>query len=224
MKDAKLIIWGCGGMGREIAALCEILGRDVIGFLDERIEMHGQIIDDVPVLGDIADIAKYRHEAEIICSGVGEPALKRKFVRKTREAGLQIASPLIHPSVHVPPSSRIGVSSILCAGTIISINVNIGNFVIVNTNVTLAHDVSISDYCTISPGVNISGNVTVEEGAFIGTGSAIREKVSIGAWSMVGGGSFVKNDVPPQVLYAGVPAVYKKTRAWPHNESPCDKQ
>lgn len=215
MNKAKLIIWGCGGMGREILALCDVLGREVIGYLDERLEMKGQIIDDVPVLGDIAHVAKYRHEAEIICTGVGEPALKRRFVSKTREAGFRLASSLVHPSVNVPRSSQIGVNSVLCAGTIVSINVNIGDFVIINTNVTLAHDVSIADYCTISPGVNISGNVKVEEGVFVGTGSAIREKVSLGAWSMVGGGSFVKNDVPTQTLYAGVPAVYKKTRTAP---------
>ncbi|AZK47587.1 acetyltransferase [Paenibacillus lentus] len=215
MNKAKLIIWGCGGMGREILALCEVLGREVIGYLDERIEMQGQIIDEVPVLGDITHVAKYRNEAEIICTGVGEPTLKRRFAFKTREAGFRLADSLVHPSVHVPRSSQIGVNSVLCAGTIVSINVNIGDFVIVNTNVTLAHDVSVSDYCTISPGANISGNVTVEEGVFIGTGSAIREKLTLGAWSLVGGGSFVKNDVPPQTLYAGVPAIYKKTRTAP---------
>lgn len=212
MSKPKLIIWGCGGMGREILALCEALDRHVIGFLDERIEMRGQVVDHVPVLGDMAHITKYRNEAEIICTGVGDPALKRKFVYKTKEAGFRFAPALIHPSVNVPKNSKLGVNCILCAGSIVSINVQMGNFVIVNTNVTLAHDVSVSDYCTISPGVNVSGHVTVEEGVFIGTGSAIREKVSIGAWSMIGGGSFVANDVPPHVLYAGVPAVFKKTR------------
>ncbi|GAA0134428.1 hypothetical protein YSY43_12680 [Paenibacillus sp. YSY-4.3] len=215
MTEANLIVWGCGGMGREILALCEALGRNVVGFLDERIEMQGQVVDDVPVLGDISHIANYRNEVEIICSGVGDPALKRKFMCKTREAGFRLAPSLVHPSVYVPRNSRLGINSILCAGSIISINVQVGNFVIINTNVTLAHDVSVSDYCTISPGVNISGHVSVEEGVFIGTGSAIREKVSIGAWSTVGGGSFVKSDVPPQVLYAGVPAVFKKTRTNP---------
>ncbi|MNJ43422.1 putative acetyltransferase EpsM [compost metagenome] len=173
--------------------------------------MRGQKIDDVPVLGDIHHINKYRNDAELICSGVGDPGIKRKFVHKTREAGFRVAAALVHPSIYLSSSSQLGVNSILCAGSIVSINVIIGNFVIINTNVTLAHDVSIGDYSTISPGVNISGNVTVEEGVFIGTGSAIREKVKIGAWSTIGGGSFVKDDVPSHVLYAGVPAVYKKS-------------
>ncbi|MNJ38783.1 putative acetyltransferase EpsM [compost metagenome] len=210
MHDAKLVIWGCGGMGREVLALCEVLGRNVAGFLDEREKMRGQMVDGVPVLGDIQHIHAYRNEVEVICSGVGDPVLKRKFARKTRDAGFRLAGPLVHPAVNIPRSSQVDDNSIVCAGSIVSINVNIGKFVIINTQVTLAHDVTIAEHCTISPGVNISGNVTMEEGVFIGTGSAVREKVTIGAWSIIGGGAFVKDTVPANALYAGVPAVFKK--------------
>jgi hypothetical protein len=48
------------------------------------------------------------------------------------------------------------------------------------------------------------------EGVFIGTVSAVREKITIGPWSMIGGGALVKDQVPGGVLYAGVPAVFKK--------------
>ncbi len=197
-------------MGREVLALCEVLGREVAGFLDERPEVRGTVIDGVPILGDITELYKWKGSVEIICAGVGDPVIKKKFVQKTQKHGFCLSGALVHPSVYLPRSTRLGVGCILCAGTIVSINVSVGNFVIVNTSVTLAHDVSIFDYATISPGVNISGNVTVEEGVFIGTGSAIREKVTIGAWSMIGGGSFVKEHVPSNVLYAGVPAILKK--------------
>ncbi|WP_028559705.1 acetyltransferase [Paenibacillus pinihumi] len=210
MDKEKLVIWGCGGMGREIRYLCEELGREVVGFLDERPEECGQIVDGIPVLVDLGDMDLRQQEIAVVCAGVGDPALKRKFVQKTREYGMRLAGPLIHPSVRLPPGSRLGIGAIVCAGSVISINVRIEDFVIINTNVTVAHDTSIAAYATISPGVNISGNVSVGEGVFIGTGSAIREKVSIGGWSVIGGGSFVKDDVPKCMLYAGVPAVMKK--------------
>ena len=44
-----LVIWGCGGHAREVLHLCEQLGIEVAGFLDERSEWKGQIVDDVPV-------------------------------------------------------------------------------------------------------------------------------------------------------------------------------
>ncbi|MCR8635085.1 acetyltransferase [Paenibacillus radicis (ex Xue et al. 2023)] len=210
MKDNQLVIWGCGGMGREVNHLCELLGYEVVGFLDERLDMRGQIVDDIPVLGDLPDIMHLRDQLKVVCAGVGSPQLKKRLVQKTRDYGFSLAETIVHPAVQLSRKIHLGIGSILCAGTILTINVHIGHFVIVNSGVTLAHDVKICDYATISPGVHISGNVTVEEGAFIGTGSALREKITIGPWSMIGGGAFVKDDVPGGVLYAGVPAVFKK--------------
>ncbi|MBB6734522.1 acetyltransferase [Cohnella zeiphila] len=210
MNKDKLLIWGCGGMGREVAALCDILGREVAGFLDERPEMNGQVVEGIPVFGDLKSFEKYREEFAVVCAGVGDPHLKKKFANITASQGFRLSEALVHPSVHIPENTELGLNCILCAGSIVSIHVRIGSFVIVNTNVTLAHDVSVASYATISPGVNVSGNVQIEEGVFLGTGSSIREKVKIGAWSVIGGGAFVRSDVPPQMLYAGVPAVFKK--------------
>jgi sugar O-acyltransferase (sialic acid O-acetyltransferase NeuD family) len=198
-------------MGREVKYLCEQLGYEVAGFLDERPDMKGQMVDEVPVLGDLPDIINLRQQVKVVCAGVGSPQLKRRFVQKTRDHGFSFAETLIHPSVQFSRKTRFGIGSVICAGTIITINVQVGDFVIVNNSSTLAHDVIISDYATLSPGVNISGNVTVEEGVFIGTGSALREKITVGAWSMIGGGAFVRDNVPRGVLYAGVPAVLKKS-------------
>jgi sugar O-acyltransferase (sialic acid O-acetyltransferase NeuD family) len=206
----KIVIWGCGGHAREINHLCEHLHYEVIGFLDERSEMKGIIIDDVPVLGDLYDIYSLRSEIKIVCAGVGDPSLKKRFVIKTKNAGFEIADTLVHPSVYISKRNTLGVGSIICEGTIITTNVRIGDFVIINRSSNISHDDIITDYVTIGPGVNIGGNVTIGEGAYIGIGSSIREKIKIGPWSVIGGGAFVKDDVPPKTLYAGVPAQFKK--------------
>jgi hypothetical protein len=44
MMRQKLVIWGCGGHGREVLSLCEDLGFEVVGFLDERPEMKGRVV------------------------------------------------------------------------------------------------------------------------------------------------------------------------------------
>ncbi|MFE4352509.1 acetyltransferase [Peribacillus butanolivorans] len=206
----KIVIWGCGGHAREINHLCENSNYEVIGFLDERSEMKGLVIDDVPVLGDLHDIYYLRNKIKIVCAGVGDPSLKKRFVTKTKNAGFEIADTIVHPSVFISKRSTLGVGSIICEGTIITTNVQVGNFVIINRSSNISHDNIISDYVTIGPGVNIAGNVSIGEGAYIGIGSSIREKINIGAWSVIGGGAFVKNDVPAKTLYAGVPAQLKK--------------
>lgn len=204
------MIWGCGGHAREVNFLCEQIGQDVIGFLDERFQMKGAIVDDVPVLGDIDDIKDLLGKVDIICTGVGDPALRRRFFQKTRKAGFDLAEALIHPSVSISKSTHIGKNSIVCEGVVLTVNIKIGEFVIINRSTTIGHDTIIGDYVTVSPGVNISGNVKIGDGAYIGTGTSIREKVKIGDWSVVGGGAFVKDDVPEKTLYAGVPAILKK--------------
>ena len=206
----KIVIWGCGGHAREVNHLCDQLKYEVIGFLDERPEMKGRIVNDIPVLGDLHDITSLKKQISIVCTGVGDPALKKRFVTKTKAAGFEIAESIIHPSVYISKRNTIGIGSIICEGAIITTNVHIGNFVIINRSSNISHDNIINDYVTIAPGVTIAGNVTIEEGAYIGIGSSIREKINIGPWSIIGGGAFVKNDIPGKTLYAGVPAKFKK--------------
>ncbi|QYR19858.1 acetyltransferase [Paenibacillus sp. sptzw28] len=206
----ELVIWGCGGQAREVLDLCEQLQLTVLGFLDESPEMKGKVVDDLPVLGDVHDIAHLKNSVQLVVPGVGSPALKKRFAGKTIEAGFEPAPALIHPSVRISRRTRIGYGSIICEGSVLTVNIDIGSFVIVNRCATIGHDSCMGDYATVSPGANISGNVTAGEGVFIGTGASIREKIGIGAWSVIGGGAFVKDDVPEAALYAGVPAVMKK--------------
>lgn len=206
----ELVIWGCGGHAREVKHLCDILNLEVVGFLDEREEMKGKVIDEVPVLGDLEDISLFKDKVKVVCAGVGNPNLKKKFVIKTINAGFKISDTLIHPLVYISKKNTLGIGSIICEGAILTTNISVGDFVIINRGSNISHDNIINDYVTISPGVNIAGNVIVDEGAYIGIGSSIREKTSIGAWAVIGGGAFVKNDVPAKTMYVGVPAKFKK--------------
>ncbi|EPY05551.1 acetyltransferase (the isoleucine patch superfamily) protein [Paenibacillus alvei TS-15] len=206
----KIIIWGAGGHAREVNWLCEEMGVQVLGFLDERPEMKGQLVNGVPVLGTLADIEALRHEIEIVCTGVGAPALKKQFTINTIRLGFRIADPLIHPRVRLSRRNIVGQGSMICEGAILTDNIRIGCHVIINRSANISHDTIIDDYVTIAPGVNLAGNVTVGEGAYIGIGSSVREKCRIGCWSIIGGGAFVKDDIPDFTMAAGVPAVIKK--------------
>ncbi|WP_298432755.1 acetyltransferase [Geobacter sp.] len=206
----SVLIWGCGGHGREVNWLCEQAGIEVVGFLDERPEMRGVVIDDVPVLGDIVDVLSLRGTVEVVCAGVGSPSLKKKFFEKTRSASFTIAEPIVHPAVTVSKRNRLGIGCVVCEGTVMTVNIDIGHHVVINRIVNIGHDCVIGDFSTIAPGVNLSGNVYIGEGAYIGTGASIKEKTVVGDWSMVGGGAFVRQDVPARTMYAGVPARFVK--------------
>lgn len=194
-----IIIWGCGGMGRDVRELCRVLGINVLGYLDERPDMRGRAVGDLKVLGDLADALPLRSVATVLCAGVGDPSLKSRFFVKTAELGFALAPPIVDPAVRIPPDVRIGAGSVICTGAVISVNVRLHDHVIVNMNASIGHDAELHDFVTVSPGANISGNVTLEAGVFIGSNAAIREKVSIGAGSIVGACAYVHTDIPAGV-------------------------
>lgn len=66
---------------------------------------------------------------------------------------------MIHPSVIYSERVEFGEGCIICAGNIITVDIKIGNHVIVNLDCTIGHDAKIGDYSTVLPSVNISGFV-----------------------------------------------------------------
>lgn len=55
-------------------------------------------------------------------------------------------------------------------------------------------------------GYTLIGHIYIEENVFIGARSTILPNVKIGENSIVGAGSIVTSDVPPNVVVAGSPA------------------
>lgn len=45
---------------------------------------------------------------------------------------------------------EIGIGNIICAGSILTTNIKLGNFIHINLNCTIGHDTQIDDFCTIS--------------------------------------------------------------------------
>lgn len=102
-------------------------------------------------------------------------------------------------------SCHIGTGSIICPGTILTTNIVVGFFVIINLNCTIGHDCIIDDYTTISPGANISGNVKIGKCCYIGTNAVIREKITICDDVVIGAGAVVVKDITEPGTYVGNP-------------------
>ncbi len=203
-----LIIIGAGGDGKNIAEIVEEIDPEwnLLGFLDDDPSKQGIEINGVPVLGKIADIAKYNNCYYIILLG----SAKDHFIKKRLVAKLGISlgnyATIIHPSARVSKYANIGRGSVILPGVTVMANAGLGNFVFVASNTNIGHDTKIGDYVTIAPLAAIAGHVTIEEGCYIGLNSSIRERVTIGKWSVVGLGAVALKDVPPFTTVVGNPA------------------
>lgn len=102
-------------------------------------------------------------------------------------------------------SVNIGKGSIICSGSILTCNINIGKMTHINLNCTIGHDVKTGDFLTCSPGVNISGNCNIGNNVLIGSNSVIKEHIHIGNNIIIGMGSVVTKNLVEPGIYVGNP-------------------
>lgn len=205
MKD--IVIIGAGGFGREVAWIIEDINKikkewNILGFVDDNRNVQGKLLNDFEVLGDIDWLLRqdlYAVEA------IGNPIAKKVIMERLERSNVKFPT-LIHPSVVFSERAVIGEGSIICPGSILTVNISIGKHVIINFNCTVGHDSIIGDFTTILPGVNVSGAVTIGDCVNIGTGSAIINNVNIGANTTIGAGAVVVRDLPSDCTAVGVPA------------------
>lgn len=200
----KLIIIGASGFGMEVLWLAERCGRKILGFLDDTLEKQGTTLLGVPILGVIDNWVSY-DDCEFIIA-IGSPRGRNLIASKMNQLGAPVFTSLIDPSAIIGKEVSIQDGSIVCAGVICTVKVDIGLHAIVNLNTTIGHESILGDYCTIAPNASISGNVTCGDMVEIGTGAKIREKISIGSGSVIGMGSVLTKNVEPCKVVVGNPA------------------
>lgn len=209
--DLKPIaVYGAGGFGLEVAMLIEQINAvkpcwEIIGFFDDG-KAKGGRVNDWAVLGGMEDLNTWFSPLAVVFA-LGMPGVKRKVIGKVNNSRLTYPS-LIHPTVICGSSKhvRIGEGAIICAGTIITTNVDIGRHVLLNLACTVGHEAVIGDYCSLMPACNISGGVTVGEASFWDTGAKVINHAQVGADTVIGAGAVVISDIPDHATAVGVPA------------------
>ena len=210
-----LLIYGAGGFAREVLELIRDINNrnkqwDVLGFLSDDPDMWGKVLNGVPVLGGEGWLDT-RNDVTDIVLGVGSPAAKKHITERLRHRGIAWPS-LVHPSVIMSSHVALGAGVVVTAGNILTVNIALGDFSMVNLACTIGHDCVIGRYATIAPGVNVSGNVELGEGCDIGTGSSFVQGIAVGEWSIVGAGAVVARTLPANCTAVGVPARVIKER------------
>lgn len=205
MKD--IVIIGAGGFGREVAWLIEDINKvehkwNLIGFVDDNKDIQDKEINGYKVVGNIEWL---RNQELHVVSAIGEPIIKKKVLNKISDSKNHYPT-LIHPSVICSERVSFGEGTIICAGNIITVNIDIGKHVIINLDCTIGHDTIVGDYSTILPGVNVSGFVKTGKCVNVGTGSAIIQGINIGENTIIGSGAVVTKDLPANCTAVGVPA------------------
>jgi len=205
-----IAIFGAGGFGLEVAMLIEQINEikprwQLIGFFDDAEEL-GPEINGYPLLGNLSTMNDWSDNLSVTF-GLGLSRTRKIVVEKITNPRIDFPT-LIHPSVIMgsPKYLEIGDGGIICAGTIITTNIRIGRFAILNLACTVGHETVIGDFCSFMPTCNISGEVKIGSVSFWGTGAKIINRCSVGEKTTIGAGAVVVSDIPDQATAVGVPA------------------
>ena len=193
---------GAGGHAKVIADILIESGHPPTAFLDEAPKYNR--IFDLPV---IQGLELPEPNASVIIA-IGDNFVRAQFA--ARYSAFDVA---IHPWARVSRDAELGPGSVVMAGAVINPGARIGAHCIVNTHASIDHDCLIADFAHIAPGATLGGNVAVGVGAVIGLGANVIHGLVIGDHAVIGAGSTVVRDVPPNVVALGSPARVIRSRA-----------
>lgn len=208
-----MLVIGAKGFAKEVLEILIQNGED------ENLCFYDDINDDnPPKLYNRFPVLKSLSEAERFFSkvsnkfviGIGNPVLRKKIYEKFSGIGG-------NPTTIISKNAEIGSFDnhieegvIITSGTIITNSITIKKGAMINISSTIGHDSIIGEFVEVCPNVSISGHCTISDLVFIGTGATILPNIKIGKSSIIGAGAVVTQNVPDNVLVAGVPATIKK--------------
>lgn len=205
----ELYVLGASGLAREMALLAEQtvvpqLGLRVAGFIDRRVDQHGDTDDRVPVVGDDRWLLDGPPVSVVL--GIGFPDVRNAVAERYRAAGFHFPA-LVHPAAVLDARvSSLGLGCVVTAGVVVSCDVALADHVLLNWNVTIGHDTTIGTGSVVNPGANIAGDTTIGRGVLVGAGAQVLQGVQVGDGATVGAGAVVTRDVPAGSTVTGVPA------------------
>lgn len=205
----NIAIFGAGGFGREVKTIIDTLNKieakyNFVGFFDDG-HKKGEIINGFPILGKLEDINSVTENLSIVLA-IAHPQTKKNIIAQIDNPYITFPN-IIHPSVLISDDFvKIGIGNIICAGTIITCNIQIKDFIILNLMCTVGHDTVIESYSSFMPSVNISGEVLIKEGVYVGTGAKIINQLEIGEYTTIGAGAVVAKTLPAHCTAVGIPA------------------
>ncbi len=215
MQTNKFVIMGAGGFGREVYAwLLDLIRHGVCqpteqvqwtisGFIDDAIDALDSFAGLPPIISAIDTFEPDEH-TYVVCA-IASPQAKKVLSQKLLSKGAVFFT-LIHPTAVIGTRVRIGTGCVICPFTVLSTDLEVCDFVTINSSCTIGHDTLISDYCTLSGHCDVTGGVKLLEGAFLGSHAVIVPKVVVGEYAVVGASSVAIRKVEPGVTVFGVPA------------------
>lgn len=216
-----IVIFGTSGISKEVKTIVDEINElnyvnqfDFIGFISEKEDEVGNKIGKELIVTCDSQLEKFflnYNEIGLIIP-IGTPSIKKTIFEKVKRYSNVVFPNIISPSAKIMDSKTVdlGIGNIIASGSVLTTEIRIGNFNLINLNCTIGHEVSIGDYCVINPLSSISGDVTINSEVLCGANSVIKQGITIGRNCIIGLGAFVVKDVDDNSTMICSPAKNKE--------------
>lgn len=201
----KCVIVGAGTYGQVYAEYLRE-SYDILGYVDDNLEIHNTSINGIQVLGDFKFLLETIQKDVRVFIPIGNTKVRSKLIKAAREKGFDTPN-YIHSTADIHSSVKIGEYGVyILQGTIIMPLSIIENNVMISAGTVISHHSTIKKGTFISFGVNIGASLTLEERTYIGIGATVMTGVkTVGTGSLIGAGAVIIKDVPDYAVVVGNP-------------------
>jgi 2,3,4,5-tetrahydropyridine-2,6-dicarboxylate N-acetyltransferase len=164
------------------------------------------------IFGDWAEIEPIldRHKSQII-DFVIEEDRRNSAIPLLTKRGINAR---IEPGAIIRDQVEIGDNAVIMMGAILNIGASVGEKTMIDMNAVLGGRATVGKNCHIGAGAVLAGvieppsalPVVIEDHVLVGANAVVLEGVRVGSGAVVAAGAVVIQDVPPNVVVAGIPA------------------
>lgn len=212
--EKELIICSVGVHAMEMSEIVERINAvtltwKLLGFFAEKSRaaaLKDKELNGYPVLGTIDDLERYPDAGLVPGNEFHDPFPIEHCVS------------IVDPSSFVSRTAAIGRACVVYPGCYIGHKAALGDRVFMLSGCTVNHDDRIENNVVMASGVTLAGVVTVETECYLGQSCTVRQYLRIGKDSLIGMGSVVVKDVPPNSVMIGNPARSLRDKKPAHSE------
>lgn len=211
----ELLVVGTGGLAKETAQLARQIDPagarwGEISYVAEKREHVGAKMPFGSVRYVDEDLQQRQKRADVVIA-VGSPSTRRVIAQRLLRIAALSHPNLIHPTVEINDRYVVlGVGNVITQGVILTCDIRIGNFNLLNLNTTVGHDCLIGSFNVINPGCCISGGAELADACLLGTGCLVLESLQITSNTTIGAGAVVTRTITKPGVYIGAPARWLK--------------